>query len=693
MPGPSSRKKKKKGKQSKQAKETTTVRLPEIEDVEGWNDIISAITVFFELPDFTKRSGIKQAHVEFDTIVSKLILAYQACGDFWKLKGGIVGIIAKISADTILRNKLVHKGILHLVLPLFDVDETRHIALQSLVCIARNGDQIVCLEITRIAEKIIKLLNDFPADDKVTEFCVMVLALTFPTWVYTGGPTQPRYPLIGSMLEAVMEAIRRPHQPSRYLVEHAVDLIRKITENAWKDVRAHPPAIEFLTAGLSSKDWIVRSKCLGGLLRLYDPGSEHEGTYFEMMHILSASDRLTPKLNQALEDYGIDRTEIYFGLTCTLDSNHAIAKFEEDRNLYALGLKFAWLIMHNDSSIVLTGGEPEISPDGLPDARSLNILPLAAAAIRMRGNPAELDFADALDIKYYFQKEQPQAIVDLVEKGLQRNPKQSYYYYAMVRLRKEDHVDALRFAKKGLKCEQLPPFIRRRLLHMAVHLAGNTGFLMLQELTDSDAGKEKWEKGIAFFMSAYEDARVLLDEAPPDSKYLKDAGYWFVLLSIVIREDLSPDLRELSPALKRTQLAREFYQAIFATPPMTIIRMTQEEIVKHYPSAIQNFGPLFTALDTAKGVPKADVKHGVTADDVEAWFERMNMEDMKDPVFTPKSTLRTVDFEHVTLYRCSWCGNPSAALKKCSRCTKTLYCDGDCQKSHWTVHKKVCNRQ
>jgi hypothetical protein len=44
-----------------------------------------------------------------------------------------------------------------------------------------------------------------------------------------------------------------------------------------------------------------------------------------------------------------------------------------------------------------------------------------------------------------------------------------------------------------------------------------------------------------------------------------------------------------------------------------------------------------------------------------------------------------------TMNKCSFCGQVSAALKKCARCHKVEYCGRECQVEHWPMHKSACN--
>ncbi|CAH4037195.1 ankyrin repeat and MYND domain-containing protein 2 [Pieris brassicae] len=45
-----------------------------------------------------------------------------------------------------------------------------------------------------------------------------------------------------------------------------------------------------------------------------------------------------------------------------------------------------------------------------------------------------------------------------------------------------------------------------------------------------------------------------------------------------------------------------------------------------------------------------------------------------------------------TVPYCSTCGEETPA-KKCSKCKTVQYCDRECQRLHWFVHKKACNRE
>jgi len=79
--------------------------------------------------------------------------------------------------------------------------------------------------------------------------------------------------------------------------------------------------------------------------------------------------------------------------------------------------------------------------------------------------------------------------------------------------------------------------------------------------------------------------------------------------------------------------------------------------------------------------------------DLAAWLESTNIEGGTRVVERVHTMHQKAHPDDIELYRCSWCGNPSAAMRKCSSCGNTRYCDTNCQKEHWSTHKKACRRK
>ena len=165
--------------------------------------------------------------------------------------------------------------------------------------------------------------------------------------------------------------------------------------------------------------------------------------------------------------------------------------------------------------------------------------------------------------------------------------------------------------------------------------------------------------------------------------------------------------------------------AIGVVPPKTDMRLGQQTVVRLYPSAVKEFGSVIAKAGSQDAC--APVTPEKLEDDLAAWLNDIRLDDGEhDSKLLGLHPI--INTNHVALYRCSWCGNPSAVLRKCashpssiiilcapliaiihlgSGCTKTRYgnnvpardvvhcscryCDAGCQRSHWKDHKKFCN--
>ncbi|ESK96281.1 set and mynd domain-containing protein 3 [Moniliophthora roreri MCA 2997] len=652
---------------------------------------------FFELPDLTTRSGLKKVHANFDAIVRRLDQVYNEHGDNEKIAGGIVGIYAKMCADSILRNKLFQRGFLSKLLPLLDKPYSQHMALRSLSSVAHHGSDIVHTELAKLTPTLLRLLNERPDDPKVAELVITIMSHSIVGVVSkhisltTHTPYRPSYLKIRTILDATIKQLKNP-AASRYLIDHAITLLAHLAYHYGPEIKADKSVVNFFIAGLRNKNWEFRCQCLSGIIRMHLHEDEDDTRSFDPnIYLEIAQKRWPDNLVNVFYDYGQPRTDMYIRMTTQRDFQKALMAVASSRDLYAFGLTLYDLILRTEWAIAdglfqeqdpRTGKKIPMDSAvlGLPFQRYPDALPHCANAIRAKGNPDELDKADVLDIKYLIMKQRVREAADFARKSLQRNPDFAYYYYAISLT--ADRVEGLKASKKGLKCKQTSPFVRHQLIQRAVEHAGDYG---LGTLNEAGSDQKKWEEGVALLMSALDDSKLFVKEAPPDNHRMRNVLYWNILLGILVRgPEVSADLREIKSSLSKLKFTDEFTQFIGLRPPNTALRLAQETVVKRFESAVGEWHDIIANME---GPDEKPVDPEKAEDDLAAWLDDMKLDngERETLIAHPK-----VNANHVALYQCSWCHNPSAVLRKCSGCGQTRYCDSGCQKQHWSEHKKKC---
>ncbi|KAF8123399.1 hypothetical protein EV363DRAFT_1547591 [Boletus edulis] len=699
MPGPrakqnSGKKNKPKGISQRDAAPGTTSSSPIIlttllNTLDGlssddWDKVAKVLCDHFKLPDLGTRSGLKKVYHNFAHIYKQINDTYVANEANELIRGGITAIYVKMCADSVLRNMLFHQeGLLDKIIALINKPNTRHLALRALTTITQHGGSDIRKEILQHAPVMIKLLQDFPDDLYAAELAITIIAHAVTCTLDEPQRSPAKY----------IKMLQLPKLIP--LVLGFVDkscLFGNLTHHCPQDCLTFPDMIDFLIACIRSADMHSRFYALGAVIRLHSPKPER--LVSDPYALIAAVKRGLPDhLTDLLLDYGPMRCESSLTLQSFADYQKAMMQCAQDRDMYKLGLTLAELIPRNEYSISEGGfqainertGRAELMDVGLPFKMWVDALPICAKVIREKGKAGEEHLADMLDMKFFVIRSRiPEAIM-LAKKGIERNPKLPYPYYIMTL--GDDVEVGLRCAKKGLKCKNMTPFVNHVLRARATEIAGNLAISRMQEST---VGDQKWEQGQAFMSSTLDDARIYLAQAPPDMRHRKSILYWYIVLTLIEKgPELSTDLHELKvvpihfcfagltclATQKYTdmlKIADEFFAEFGIVPPKSQLRFAHEHISSRYAAATKKWGTAVARLDS-HSIDEFILSRDRAEDRLAAWLHDIQDEDGNDSGGQqPERSLHPKRSKNnpSELHRCSWCGNPSAVLRKCRGCEK-----------------------
>ncbi|KAH8828003.1 hypothetical protein DL96DRAFT_1464036 [Flagelloscypha sp. PMI_526] len=705
MPGP--------GQKTKKKRATKILPHPDvprpsyfgdIENSDSWDFMATTLCQNLQL-DLETRHGLKRVHLKFDAICKELDSIYDANVNNVRITGAVVSVASKMCIDSILRTRLVQKGLLVKIIPLLTQDFSRHMALQCLVNITHHGgveEKKVIAE--TCTSPLIQVIKDHFNDRKAVELAVITLGHSLHT-VVDGTETglETPYPHIlrkldmHDNLDTITRAIVTHGAQSPQLSVHGLELIAAATYNCKSEVLSIPDLIELLVSGLRSKDWTSRALCLGGIYRMYRKDEQPERLQLDPNKFAAALASTWPEASQRIVmKYGMQKCDFSITLQASMTFQRTMMKVAQDHDLVACGIHIAENILLTEFSIAdgVWADEHGRPQDlGLGFIRYLDSLPVCAKAIRQTGR--NLDSADILDMKYKIGKQDLSGAFRVAEAALKRNPQLAYAYYALSL--SGVTAEGLKAAKKGIRCTQSSPFVRRQLLQRAAEHSCLLGIFSLQTLPPP--GSTNWEEGIAFLMNAAEDAKMYLNEAPPDARQM--AGHVRILLVLHIQlittiliggPETPKDLHDLKENIRRCQLSDEIAEHLGTKlPHPTAVRQVNDLIIKLYERAEQKFGRIIEILVREEDIPYKKPSDEA-ANDIASWLSRVEIEGTKGVLegqWRGGATRSKVE-PRTGMYRCSYCSNPSAALKKCSGCSQTRYCDANCQKQHWSEHKKTC---
>ena len=129
--------------------------------------------------------------------------------------------------------------------------------------------------------------------------------------------------------------------------------------------------------------------------------------------------------------------------------------------------------------------------------------------------------------------------------------------------------------------------------------------------------------------------------------------------------------RDVQAAKRKLEVSAQFMNTIGFPIKRTQMRLARELVLSLYPKAVTEWGAFIKHFDEldARGDHHAHPRTPAQADDdLAAWLEHVRLDDGEGE--HSRCTHPKISANSVELYRCSWCGNPSAVLKKCGGCGK-----------------------
>jgi hypothetical protein len=135
---------------------------------------------------------------------------------------------------------------------------------------------------------------------------------------------------------------------------------------------------------------------------------------------------------------------------------------------------------------------------------------------------------------------------------------------------------------------------------------------------------------------------------------------------------LLTDLLLSQSKLQKLKIAEEMNQLMMNKPiNHTQLMMTERLVVDSYTAATKEWGSIIDTMNSSH-VTRL-VSHEQAMDGLAKWLDDVHLDSGEQVTPQEKITHPHISGNLVALYQCSYCMNPSAALRKCGGCGKTRY--------------------
>ncbi|RDX43313.1 hypothetical protein OH76DRAFT_1361375, partial [Lentinus brumalis] len=642
--------------------------------------------------DLTLRQGLRKANRRFERIHDLLVRVYVSAAGYndTRRMGAVLGLMAQMCADSALRDKLIDAGIVQRAIALLQYDATQRIALSALAMVTQyKVSTTTAHTIASLSGQLARLALYKCEDLILVELVVIVLSqalrITF----------LPRPPLVsfGERLElpTVVEAIYSILRNSRIsysILTHTIDLFAALTLYRPSPGEELLSLVPFLAAIARCDNIRTRAIAISGIMRLPATDDHECPSSFSPIRLGEMINEGLPEhLARPLEEFGEERVEMLVIFDASSKYRHLMGEAERRResDLCTLGRTLAELVQVHDFAIgdkLVDNPPAHYPPSTSPFTSWIDCLHFCSDALRSTPNPpvADLDAADILEMRFLHYRGDVERSFPIARSAIARSPDLAYAYFILGM--QGDREEGLRWARRGLLCPEMTPFVRTQLLYRTAIHAAHMGFGLLQSPSPN------WiERGIALIEAALDDTETFLREASPDNLWRLLMLDWKVILTILVRGPaLSPELSELEPSKIMCGLSMQYSDFIGWHIAPDQLNRARELLLFHYFPAYQEWHGITQRYDEFNRSLRT---HGTHTHLHDLWFTQIGSCNIE---YVPQRDNHDFRLHRNETYKCSWCNKPSAVLKKCKRCGHTVYCNSTCQRAHWDAHKLVCVR-
>ncbi|KZT40751.1 hypothetical protein SISSUDRAFT_1059966 [Sistotremastrum suecicum HHB10207 ss-3] len=650
----------------------------------GWHEACWMIASYLDI-DTESRAGFKRIHENYSRVMAVFEQLYTENQENDIIINALIAQIRDMFADAVLRDRIYEDAWLPRIISVLRRPKTRDMALKCLVRLIMHRAEEICVEVCMsLFDEVCRALFDLPINSDAASDAIEILSNS----------------LIGAMaaLEASdiitefedmdidvdrlltlaldrMQGCLANKPDSSICLSTCHEIMLPIgLANLYPEVAAASPrTLQCLSACLRNSSLSIR---VLGMRGLYDLCFDTAGPTnpFEFTHFLPPLvEGFPPEILEAYLAYGT--TEFYgqVNLESRIWFGELVQEHTDNLNLFEYGMAIANGILEVEHPIWPLPFEQKSAK--YPFNTWVDILPHAARVLRSR---SELDNADILDIKFLMGAKRWQDAIDLARKAAKRSPDIVFWYYSMS-MTNEDNEGALRAAQRGLQCPDISQHMRIALLYRTCRTAWD---LTLATLTKGDPEESSWEEGLAYMAICHENLKTAAEVCPPDTPGF-DILINLLILSHILRRgpDLSSDLRELKPLIKKARLISRIDDGMRERCGLSAkynsTRMTKDVILEHLAAVSSDWNGFIqcTNLSTFAHTEREAKKKVPTVEQIADLLSGTQISSTQ--TLSKRKTVKIMGSgsNAFRLYQCSWCMNPSAALRKCGVCGKARYCN------------------